>query len=154
MITLNSKPNDYIPFETLIVCSNTVKGGGNLVAIGDILPLLVGKGDIPQVWLLALANAQTNEFIPIVERSVSKHPAVKVYEESGTLNVMISGEIVLSVSKNSEASASVKKLDFRPLGLDMHGNEELLSVGGGSFSGNSMSGGGTLIGLGAANSNK
>jgi hypothetical protein len=154
MITLNSKPNNYIPFETLTVCSNTVKGGGNLVAVGDVLPLLVGKGDIPQVWLLALANAKTNEFVPIVEKSISKHPAVKVYEENGILNVMISGEIVLSVSKNSENSANVKSLDFRPLGLNMYGNEESLNVGGGTFSGNSMSGGGTLIGLGAASSNK
>lgn len=154
MITLNSKPSDYIPFETLTVCSNTVKGGGNLVAVGDILPLLVGKGDIPQIWLLALADAKTNDFIPIVEKSVSKHPAVKVYEERGILNVMISGEIVLSVRRDSESSASVTKLDFRPLGLNMHGNEKSLNVGGGSFSGNSMAGGGTLIGLGAPSSNK
>jgi hypothetical protein len=154
MITLNSKPREYIPFETLTVCSNTVKGGGNLVAVGDTLPLLVGKGDIPQIWLLALADAKTNSFIPIVEKSVSKHPAVKVYEERGVLNVMISGEIVLSVRRDSESSASVTKLDFRPLGLNMHGNEKSLQVGGGSFSGNSMAGGGTLIGLGTPSSNK
>lgn len=154
MITLNSKPSDYTPFETLTVCSNTVKGGGNLVAVGDTLPLLVGKGDIPQIWLLALADAKTNNFIAIVEKSVSKHPAVKVYEESGVLNIMISGEIVLSVRKDSESSASVTSLDFRPLGLNMHGNEKSLNVGGGSFSGNSMSGGGTLIGLGAPSTNK
>jgi len=154
MITINSKPNDYTPFEILTVCSNTVKGGGNLVAVGDTLPLLVGKGNIPQIWLLALADTKTNSFIPIVEKSISKHSAVKVYEESGVLNIMISGEIVLSVRKDSESSVSITTLDFRPLGLNMHGNETSLNVGGGTFSGNSMAGGGTLIGLGAPSSNK
>lgn len=154
MITLSSKPYDYIPFDTLTVCSNTVRGGGNLVAIGDVIPFLVGKGDLPKIWLLALANAKTNEFVPIVERNISRHPAVKVYEANGTLNVMISGEVVLSVIKDSDNSASVTSLDFRPLGLNMHGNKESLSVGGGTFSGNSMTGGGTLIGLGTASPNK
>lgn len=154
MITLNSKPNGYKPFEILTICSNTIKGGGNLVSIGDVLPLLIGKGDKPQIWLLALANSKNNEFVTVVERSISKHPAVKVYEENGLLNVMISGDIVLSVRQDSEDKVTVTSLDLRPLGLNMHGNEDSLNVGGGSFSRNSMSGGGTLIGLGASSPNK
>lgn len=153
MMTLKSKPDSYVPYESLTICSNTIKGGGNLVAVSEVIPLLIGKGDTPQIWLLALANAQKNEFVSIVEKSISKHPAVKVYEDAEFLNVMISGEVVLSVRQDSESSATVTVLDLRPLGLNMYGNENTLNVGGGTFSKNSMSGGGTLIGLGALSSN-
>ncbi|MDH3504387.1 MAG: hypothetical protein OEZ41_00975 [Nitrospirota bacterium] len=148
MITRNSTPKNYIPFNTLIICSNTLSGGGNLVAVGDVLPLLIGKGEIPKIWLQALADSKKNQFITIVEESISKHPAVKVYEESGSLNVLISEEIVLSVKILNQDTAVVEKLDFRPIGLNMHGDLSSLTAGGGTFSGNSMSGGGTLIGLG------
>lgn len=149
MINLNfNKPSDYVPYETLTVCSNAIKGGGNLVAVGKNLPLLIGKGrDTPQVWLLALSNAQSNEFVALVEKNISKHAVVKVYKEKGVLNVMISGQIILSVRKDSAVSATVTKLDFRSLGLNMHGDENSLNVGSNSFSKTSMLGGGTLFGM-------
>jgi len=154
MITRNNLPENYQPFDTLIICSNTLKGGGHLVAVGDTLPLVIGKGEKLKVWLQALANAQKNEFVLIVEESISKHPAVKVYEEAGVLNVMISGEIILSVEEKSSDSAVISKLDFRPIGLNLFGDANSLNAGGGIFSGNTMSGGGTLIGFGATSSNK
>ena len=61
---------------------------------------------------------------------------------------MISEEVVLSVKMIDQDFAVVEKLDFRPIGLNMYGNSSSLTVGGGTYSGNSMSGGGTLIGLG------
>ena len=148
MITRNNMPKNYSPFSTLTFCSNTLYGGGNLVAVGDVLPILIGKGEKPKIWLQALADSKKNQFVTIVDESISKHPAVKVYEESGSLNVMISEEVVLSVKMIDQDSAVVEKLDFRPIGLNMYGNSSSLTVGGGTYSGNSMSGGGTLIGLG------
>ena len=149
MITRNNMPKNYSPFNTLTICSNKLYGGANLVAVGDVLPILIGKGEKPKIWLQALADSKKNQFVTIVDESISKHPAVKVYEESGSLNVMISEEVVLSVKMLDQDSAVVEKLDFRPIGLNMHGNSSSLTAGAGTFSGNSMSGGGTLIGLGA-----
>jgi len=148
MITRNSLPKNYRPFKTLKICSNTISGGGNLVAVGEVLPLLIGKGEKPKIWLQALANSKNNQFVTIVEESISKHPSVKVYEESGYLNVIISEDVILSVKMLSQDSAVVDKLDLRPIGINMHGNSSSLTVGGGTFTGNSMAGGGTLIGLG------
>lgn len=149
MITRNSMPKNYSPLSKLIICSNILSGGSNLVSVGDVLPLLIGKGEKPKIWLQALADTKTNQFVTIVDESISMHPSVKVYEESGSLNVKISEEVVLSVKILDQNTAVVEKLDFRPIGLNMHGNSSALIVGGGTFSGNSMSGGGTLIGYGA-----
>ena len=99
------------------------------------------------IWLQALTKPESKEFVTIVEGSISKNPAVKVYEENDVLKVSVSGTMVLSVKTTSENSAEVDELDLRPLGLNLHGDSFMLMVGDSKFSGNSMSGGGILIGF-------
>lgn len=148
MITKNNLPKSYIPYNILVVCSNTLTGGGHLVAVGDILPIVIGKGDKPKIWLQALRDPKEKEFITIVESSISKNPAVRVYEDDDTLKINVSGTLVLSIKATGEDSAEIDTLDMRPLGLNLNGAKNELTVGGNTFSGNSMSGGGTLIGFG------
>lgn len=147
--TKDSLPKSYKPYEELTVCSNTLVGGGHIVAVSGVLPLIIGAGEKPQIWLQAINNAEKQEFISIVENSVSKHPAVDVIEISGAVTVKIQGKTILSVMSPSEDSAVVDSVDLRPLGLNMFGDASSLKVGDSSFSGNSMSGGGVLIGLGS-----
>jgi hypothetical protein len=148
MITKKNVPKSYTPYNTLVVCSNTLTGGGNIVAIGDILPIVVGKGDKPRIWLQTLADPKTKEFITIVDASISKHPSVKVFEQDDVLKIIVSSTVVLSVKATGEDSAEIDNLDMRPLGLNLYGTKSELRVGSSTFSGNSMSGGGTLIGFG------
>jgi len=154
MITLNNKPKSYVPFDNLTICSNTLTGGSNLVAVGDFLPLLIGQGEVPQVWLLALADANRNLFVPVVEANISKHHAVKVFEEDGCINVVVGDDNVLKVKKKTNEHAVVTEIDLRPIGLNIHGTEEKLWAGNGSFKNSGFGGGGTFIGFGAPNSNK
>ncbi|MBS3667067.1 hypothetical protein [Vreelandella boliviensis] len=149
IFTKNSLPKSYQPYEKLTVCSNTLVGGGHVAAVGEILPLIIGTGEKPQIWLQAINNVEDTEFISIVENSVSKHPAVDVIELSGVVTVKIQGIIVLSVMSSSENSAVVNSMDLRPIGLNIFGDMHALKVGGSTFSGNTMSGGGVLIGLGS-----
>ncbi|MEK6725714.1 MAG: hypothetical protein AABY54_04075 [Deltaproteobacteria bacterium] len=148
MITINNLPKSYIPYDTLVVCSNTLIGGVNVVAIGEVLPLLIGKGDKPRIWLQAIAKPDSSDFVTIVEESISTHPAVKIYEENNVIKVEASGTLVLTVKLTGENSAEVEILDFRPLGLNMHGTKGSLTVGGSTFSQNTMSGGKVFIGFG------
>ncbi|MGV2929523.1 hypothetical protein ACE3G8_00370 [Vreelandella venusta] len=147
--TKNSLPRSYRPYEKLTVCSNTLIGGGHIAAVGEVLPLIIGTGEKPQIWLQAINNVENTEFISIVENSVSKHSAVDVIELSGVVTVKIQGKLVLSVMSSSENSAVVSSMDLRPIGLNMFGDIHALKVGSNSFSGNTMSGGGVLIGLGS-----
>ena len=148
MITRNNLPASYKPYETLVICSNSMLGGGHIVAVGEILPLVIGTGEKPQIWLQAIKNPKSKEFIPIIEASVSKHPAVEVLEENGNIVVTIQERKVLVVREDSPNKAVVNQLDLRPVGLNLFGNETSLTVGNSTFSGNSMAGGGTLIGFG------
>jgi hypothetical protein len=146
--TLNNLPKSYVPYKSLNVCSNKLSGGGHIASIGDTLPLIIGKGDKPQIWLQALSNPETKQFISIVESSVSKHSAVVVKEISGYVVVSVQGTQILKVKAKGGSNAKVEMLDLRPLGLNLSGNSTSMNVGGSTFSNNSMSGGGVLVGLG------
>lgn len=148
MITVNNLPKSYTPYDTLVVCSNKLIGGVNVVAIDDVLPLLIGRGFKPKIWLQAIARPDQRDFVTIVEESISKHPAVKIYEENDVIRVEVSGVLVLAVKPTGENSAEVETLDFRPLGLNMYGTSASLTVGGSTFSQNTMSGGKVFIGFG------
>lgn len=149
MITRENFPTSYKPYETLVICSNSMLGGGHIVSVGDVLPLVIGKGEKPQIWLQAINNLETKEFVSIIEASVSKHPAVEILEKDGSIEVTIEDNKILVVRAESENKAVVSHLDLRPIGLNLVGNASSLSVGGSTFSGNSMSGGGVLIGFGS-----
>ena len=118
------------------------------MSIGDVLPLIIGAGDKPQIWLQAASDSQSKNFISIVENSVSKHPAIDIIELSGVITVKLQGKAILSVKSTSEKSAVVELMDFRLIGFNIYGDSTSLKVGGSTFSGNTMSGGGVLIGLG------
>jgi len=148
VITKNNLPKNYEPYESLLICSNTLQGGGHIVAVGETLPLVIGKGTKPQIWLQAMNNPEQKEFVSIIESSVSKHAAVEIIEENGAIVVTIQGSKVLVVRSPSENSAIVSQLDLRPIGLNLFGNESSLTVGGSTFSHNTMAGGGALIGFG------
>lgn len=148
IFTKDNLPKSFIPYKILKVCSNSLIDGGHIVSVGNVLPLIIGKGEKPQVWIQAISNPETKEFLSIVENSVSKHSAVEVLEVLGAVVVTIQGVKIVSVKQGADDTASVEVLDLRPIGLNLSGNSTSLNVGGSSFSGNSMKGGGVLIGLG------
>ena len=146
MITRDNLPENFENYDSITICSNTLNGGGHVVAVGDVLPLVIGKGSKPQIWLQAMSNPEKKEFVPIIESSVSRHPAVEILEENGAIVVTIQGSKVLVVSAQGN-SALISELDLRPIGLNLHGNQSVLIAGGSTLSGNTMSGGGVLIGF-------
>ncbi|MNH02481.1 hypothetical protein D3C85_1182450 [compost metagenome] len=147
--TKSHLPKGYKQYSNLTICSNSIKGGGHILSIGNVLPIIIGKGPKPQVWLQVIASPNKNEFISIVENSVSKNSAVKVFEENGVLTISAHDNKVMSVRASEDGdSAIVEFLDMRPIGFNVYGDKNSLNMGNSKFSGNSMSGGGVLFGVG------
>ena len=147
MITRENLPESFRPFQTLIVCSNTIIGGGNLVSIGNVLPLLVGQGSKPLVWLQAAVDPQAQNFITIVDASISKHPAVRVIENEDGIKITAGDVVLLRVKLTAIDSGVVDKIDLRPLGINIYGDASKLIAGGATFSNSTFSGVGTVIAL-------
>jgi hypothetical protein len=149
MITKESIPTGYKAYQSITICSNEIVGGGHLFVMGNVLPLLIGVGPKPTIWLQAVAAPNSKEFITIVDASIATHPAVRVSEEGSKVTVVIGDKTVLAVEALSEQKAIVSELDLRPIGLNVHGNASMLYVGGMQISHSTFVGVGTAFGFGA-----
>lgn len=149
MITTENLPTNYQPYQSLSFCSNSIIGGGHIFAMGKVIPLLIGVGPHPRVWLQAVAAPGSKDFVTIVSDSKSTHPAVHVMVEGNTVIVSVGGRTVLTAEARDTQSAVVSEVDFRPLGLNVFGSSTGLSLGGMQLSNNTFSGVGIAFGLGA-----
>lgn len=147
MITFNNLPKSYIPYHTLVICSNTLIGGGAVLSIGEALPLLIGKGDKPKIWLQGIEKDHSTNYVTIVEESISKHSSVKIYEENNVIKIELSGTLLLAVKSTGNDSAEIEVLDLRPLGFNIYGDKYVLTAGGSTLSQNTMTGGKVFIGF-------
>jgi hypothetical protein len=150
MITRASLPSGYIAYPKLTLCSNTMIGGGHLLEVRGKLPILIGKGPVPQIWLQVPTNQNATEFAVIVTASVSTHPAIVVSESESAVTVTAAGQQVLRIYSPSPDEAVVDQLDLRPLGYNVFGDSKELNAGGMRLSRNTATGAQVLIALGGA----
>lgn len=150
MITLQNLPEKYISLESLTICSNKMIGGGFPFAVGGQLPLIIGSGKEPMVWMQAVTDSHAKTLLLIVDENISTVKEINVTKpESGVIEIYLEGKIkLLRVKKMGNKSATISDLDLRPLGLNIFGNEKGLNVGGSSFSKNTFQGSGVFVGLG------
>lgn len=149
MITTGNIPTNYKPYQNVNFCSNNIIGGGHIFAMGNVLPLLIGMGALPRIWLQAVSAPGSKEFVTIVADSKPTHPAVNVAIYEGKIIISVQGRTVLVAEAREEQFAVVSEVDFRPLGLNVFGNSSNLSLGGMQLSHNTFSGVGVAFGLGA-----
>jgi hypothetical protein len=149
MITTDNLPTDYTPYQDVSFCSNSILGGGHIFAMGKVLPLLIGIGHLPRVWLQAVASAEDKEFVTIVSDSKAIHPAVNVSAVGNKVVVSAHGTAVLIAESSRDNQVVVTEVDFRPLGLSVFGTANSLNLGGMQLSHNKFSGVGVAFGLGA-----
>jgi hypothetical protein len=133
MITKDNMPKSYKPFDVLTLCSNRIIGARYIVSMGEVIPITDPKG---------------KTFTTVVEASISRHPAIKVLQVEDALEVSIDSTTVLKIKSSEKGSALVEKLDLRPLGINMFGDNAKLEVGGMTLAGNSFEGVETVIALG------
>lgn len=148
MITTKNLPEYFSPYQSLSFCSNNISGGGHIFAMGQVLPLLIGVGPSPRVWLQAVAAPGSKNFVTVVADSKTTHPAVDVEVDGRKVIISVHGKAVLTVEAKDNQSAVVSEVDFRPLGLNVFGNSSSLNLGGMKLSNNTFSGVGVAFGLG------
>jgi hypothetical protein len=149
MITTESLPEQYRPYQNINFCNNQIIGGGHIFAMGKDLPLLIGEGITPRIWLQAVSEPGGKEFITVVSDSKSTHPAVSVKLDGKSVIVTVQGRTVISAKSNGAHAVTVNELDLRPVGLNVFGNTSGLNLGGMHLSHNTFSDVGVAFGLGA-----
>lgn len=151
MYTLSYLPETYIPLESLIICSNKLLGGGFAFSLGEGLPLIVGQGTFPTVWLQGAVLPGSKELITLIDNNVSlvESLVVSANLENRTIEVIFNKNIkVIEVKLIDEKSAEITYLDLKPLGFNIFGNRGELHIGSSNFSRNTIHGTNVFLGLG------
>lgn len=148
VIKRDSLPESYVPYRELVFCTNRLIDVSVIMDYHSVVPLLVGRGPVPQVWLQAPTNAQGTDFRRLVTASVSMQAGVQVKADANGLSVLVAGQRLLHVRGISQESAEVDLLDLRPIGLEVHGDDRSLHVANIELAFNTVEGGGGLLTLG------
>lgn len=149
-------PKEYEPYDELIVCSNTLINGLILFEVEGHVPLLVGKGEIPHIWLDALIKPTGREWISLIEnnrivvesRFRNDVLEISISREEGLLKIWVGKFPILLVKSDSPTKANIKQLDLRPIGLNIYGSEEGLQMGDDRLNKNSFENVRTMVKIG------
>ncbi|SRR5690606_10957860 len=138
-------PIEYIQIPNMEICSNKLINSQSLIGIDEFSPFLVGKGESPQIWLYV--KDPKGSWQLIVNKNQSQHPQIKVTSSGGITQIFIKDEIIVDSKMINEDSCIISKLDLRPVGLNIFGDNNGLTIGQGRFNGNTFKGAKYVIGL-------
>lgn len=125
---LDSLPPQYVPFHKIRLGSNTLENVVAVVSINGFIPLLVGDGESPKVWLSIPTNREGTEWYPLIKENFSSHSEVSVEVARKRVTIRTPQGTALNVIKNAENSLVFFKLDLRPFGLNVYADEGSLHV--------------------------
>jgi len=136
-------PRQYRPFQRIAFCSNTLIGRWIPFRIGAVVPLLIGNGRAPVIWLTA------KDGTPLVENNVAWTKSVDLQIRQDRTTAAIGAVILVDARKLPDGTAEVTEVDLRPLGLKIHGDAAGLVVGTNQLVDNFFEGTGVMVGIGS-----
>jgi hypothetical protein len=124
-------PVEYVPFKELIICSNIMIDGKVPFTIKMGVPLLVGRGEVPLIWLAVPISKEASDWKYVVEgsQSLDKRYDVISFDEGKSIRIMLDNINLIQVNKISDEKAKITNLDLRPLGINIYGDNSGLFVG-------------------------
>lgn len=147
-------PKDYIPFKELILCSNKFIDGLIPISVDGNIPLLIGKGDLPLIWLATQVKVGLKwKYIVVENVSLSRHIEIIISKQNRTVFIDFKKDNerrirILNVTQESDDKAVVNELDLRPIGLNIHGNDKEMLIGTNTLSKNTFQNVRTMIAIG------
>lgn len=148
-MNINNLPQQYQPFERVRLGSNTLENVIAVFSINGFIPLLVGDGESPKVWLSIPANREGTDWYPLIKENFSSNPEVTVEVAKKRVTVRTPQGTVINVVKNNENSLVFFKLDLRPFGLNVYADEGALHVMGNKLAKNEFKNIQVVIGIGS-----
>lgn len=141
---------DFAPYDIILLGGNEISCR-YLFNIDGFYPIIIGKGDIPHIWLSAMVKG---ERIDLIEDNKVSYNRLKVKNDSINKEITIILKdgpnpdiIILLASYKNEGIFDIKKLDLNPIGLTVSSNEKELMVGNNHLSGNVVKGVDSFIAL-------
>lgn len=151
-------PSEYIPYQSLLLCSNNLQGVRVPFEFNGTPVLLIGKGQgTPRLWLSAFSHMKMNRadamewhsFYVVRDNAATRSGVeIQIDDDLRVSQVLISGQVVIAVQEKESNVAEVTYLDLSLLGFNIKGTSSGLKIGTNEFRQNSMSSVGVAFGLG------
>lgn len=135
-----SLPEGYIPFEELVLCNNYLINVKVPIEFKKKIPLLVGKGDVPLIWLSGPITKDGKDWQELVIKNKPMKEKITVIssKENKLITIKINTYTIIHVIKHSDEKAEIISLDLRPLGFNIHGDANIFYFGTNKFINNSF----------------
>lgn len=124
---LRNYPENITKLETLTICSNKIIGGGDLIRLGSYVPLIIGDGVTPRIWI----NIKIGDTVAeLVKDNHSLNNEIKMDLNTNERKIKISANnnTIISARMVKDKECIVDKLDLRPIGLNIFGSTEILNI--------------------------
>lgn len=141
-------PSNYHVPRRLALGTNVLEGVKLIVSFNGYVPILIGDGDNPRVWLNIPANRDGTEWYPLVKDNFPASKKVSILESEGSVQITIPDGVVLKCQKKNNGTIDVSYLNLEPFGLNVIADEERLVVMGNTFTGNVFKNVGAMVSIG------
>ncbi|WNM58813.1 hypothetical protein [Candidatus Nitrospira allomarina] len=145
---LDSLPKEFTPYKQLEIATNKLIDGVALVSVNGFIPVLIGKGETPEIWVTIPADQQGKEWRPIVSKNTSLLEVITVNTKGKVIGVAMGDDIVLEVKEITSESAEITQCNLRPFGINVFLEDDCLKVMTNRYSGNTITGAKIFIDVG------
>ncbi len=145
---LDSLPKEFTPYKQLEIATNKLIDGVALVSVNGFIPVLIGKGETPEIWVTIPADQQGKEWRPIVSKNTSLLEVITVNTKGKVIGVAMGDDIVLEVKEITAESAEITQCNLRPFGINVFLEDDCLKVMTNRYSGNTITGAKIFIDVG------
>ena len=135
---LDSLPTEFTPYKQLEIATNKLVDGVALVSVNGFIPVLIGRGETPEIWVTIPADQQGKEWRPIVSNNTSLLDVITVIAKDNVIQVAMAADIVLEVKEIASESAEITKCNLRPFGINVYLEDDCLKVMANRYSGNTI----------------
>ena len=146
----DSLPTNYNAPKKIIIGTNTLENVKLILSFNGFVPILIGDGQNPRIWLNIPANKEGTEWYPLIKDNFSTNPKVRVIENENSVKITTPDGIIVECVKSSEDMIEVKRLNLKPFGLKIESDSEKLIVMNQTFTTSVFRDVGTMIGIGSA----
>lgn len=117
----------------MFICSLTIYKYKVLFRINHLIPLLIGSGSDPSIWINTTKNIESDSIEKCIENNKILHQGFSIIRED---NIIIKAEkyTVLTITETNQRHITISQIDFRPIGINLYGDESGLTFGGSHFS--------------------
>ena len=137
---LDALPTEFISYKQLEIATNKLVDGVALVSINGFIPVLIGRGETPEIWVTIPADQQGKEWRPIVSKNTSLLDVITVIAKENMIGVTLADEIVLEVKEITRESVEITKCNLRPFGINVFLEDDCLKIMTNRYSGNTITG--------------